>query len=251
MEKPELIIIGCVLICFAGYLFYRWYVLRKKIIDILNTPTSKISSLLGATKGSGKMVEIKGKIIANDEILRSPHTNRECVYYHSTEKDKIRKIYQESGRHTKKTRIYFNTTADLKSDRVFYIDDTTGRIAIDPEGAEVDGQVVLKKLEPVGMGESSSWLGNMFEPCGEKIIGTLKEEQILPPNRYAYVIGELFVGKKGPFLASTPTKDKTFLISLKSEESLVGDGKKELNYLTLGWATFTTAGIILIGTALY
>lgn len=250
MDKPELLITGCVLIGFAVYFFYRWFNLRKKIVDILVTPTSKISSLLAAGKGSGKMVEIKGKIVAGEEIQKSPFTNRECVYYHSTEKDKIRVIYQNSGRSQKHTKIRYETSTDLKSDKIFYIDDTTGRIAIDPEGAEVDGQVVLKKLEPIGLSETSGWLGNMFEPCGEKIVGVLKEEQILPANRRAYVIGELFVGKKGPFLASSPARDKTFMISLKSEEDLIGEGKTEMNYLTLGWATFATAGIILIGTAI-
>ena len=245
MEKPELLIFGLVLISVAGYFFYRWYVLRKKLIDIIATPTSKIGTLLNAKKNSGNIVEVKGKLVSDEDLLKSPYANRDCVYYHSTEKDKVREVSQPAGSRHKSTRIYYSISSEVKSDKKFFIEDTTGRIAIDPEGAEVDGLVVHKTIEPVSGSESSGFFGSMFEPCGERIVAVLKEEEILPASRQAYVIGELFVGSKGPFIGSSPAKDKTFFISLKTEESLVGAGQREMNFLTIGWASFTAAGLAL------
>jgi len=246
MEKPELLIIDLILCGIAGYFFYRWYVLRKKLIDIIATPTSKIGTLLNAKKNSGNIVEVKGKLVSDDELLKSPFASRDCVYFHAVEKDKVRVISQGSGSRRRSTRIYYSVSSDVKSDKQFYIEDNTGRIAIDPEGADVDGLVVHKTIEPVGGGDSSGFFGSMFEPCGEKIIAVLKEETILPANRQAYAIGELFVGSKGPFISSSPAKDKTFFISLKTEEALVGESQREMNFLTIGWATFSAAAIALL-----
>ncbi|HAE37488.1 MAG TPA: hypothetical protein DCG57_02480 [Candidatus Riflebacteria bacterium] len=250
MQQPELLIIGLVLCGFAGYFFYRWYVLRKKLIDIIATPTSKIGTLLNAKKNSGNIVEVKGKLVTDADLLKSPFANRDCVYYHAVEKDKVREVSQPPGSRSKSTTIYYSVSSDMKSDRQFFIEDNTGRIAIDPEGAEVDGQVVHKTIEPVGGGDSSGFFGSMFEPCGEKIIAVLKEEAILPVNRQAYVIGELFVGSKGPFISSSPAKDKTFFISLKTEEALVGESQREMNFLTIGWASFAAAALALIVMAM-
>lgn len=248
MEQPELLIAGLCLFAFAIYFFYRWYVLRKKIINIIATPTSKIGSLLNAKKNTGKIVEVKGKLVADEEPLKSPFASRDCVYYHSVEKDKVREISRGS-RNSKQTRVYLSVSSDVKSDTKFYIEDNSGRILIDPEGAEVDGMVVHKTIEPVGGGGSTGFFGSMFEPCGTKIIAVVKEEEILPNNRNAYVIGELFVGKKGPFIGGSPAKDKTFFVSLKTEEDLVGEGQREMIYLTIGWAGFTLASIVLIAMA--
>ncbi|PKL47695.1 MAG: hypothetical protein CVV42_12425 [Candidatus Riflebacteria bacterium HGW-Riflebacteria-2] len=245
MEKPELLIAGLCVLAIAIYFFYRWYVLRRKIIDIIATPTSKISTLLNAKQNAGNVVEVKGKLVADNEVLKSPYANKDCVYYHSVEKNKIREVSQPSGSRRKHVRVYLEVFSETKSDKRFFIEDNTGRIPIDPEGAEVDGMFVHKTIEPVGGGDSSGFFGSMFEPCGSKIIAVLKEEQILPANRNAYSIGELFVGSKGPFIGGSPAKDKTFFISLKTEEALVGEGQREMNFLTLGWAAFGAAGLAL------
>jgi len=246
MEKPELLIAGLCVLAIGVYLFYRWYVLRQKIIDIIATPTSKIGTLLNAKKNAGNVVEVKGKLVGEDELLKSPYASKDCVYYHSTEKNKIREVTQSSGSRGKSVRTYVETFSESKSDRRFFIEDETGRISIDPEGAEVDGMVVHKTIEPVGGGDSTGFFGSMFEPCGSKIIAVIKEEQILPANRKAYLIGELFVGSKGPFIGGSPAKDKTFFISLKTEEALIGEGQREMNFLTLGWAVFGAAGFALL-----
>jgi hypothetical protein len=247
MEKPELLIFGISLLAMGGVVFYLWLEMRKKIIDIVATPTSKIGSLLGARSNSGKIVEVKGKLVGEDEMLKSPFANRDCVYYHAIEKDKVREVYYASGRSGgKRSRIYYSVSSEYKSNQRFFIEDGSGRIPIDPEGAEIHGIKVFNTIEPVGGGESFGFLSTMLEPCGEKIIAVIKEETILPANRRVYVIGELFVGSKGPFIGGSPTKDKTFMVSVKSEEELIGEGQRKMTYYALGWAALFAAGIALM-----
>jgi len=247
MRHPILIITGWIICIPAVYYIDRWRKLRKKLKDITGTQTSLIGSLLRSSRSTGRIVEVKGKLVANSEVLKSYFTESDCVFFHAVEKDKVREVYKsKSSDLTNSSRIYYSISTDKKSEHTFYLEDSTGKILIDPEGAEVDGKVVLKSIEPTFGEENSSTFSSAFQPCGEKIIAVIKEEQILPLGEQAYVIGELFFGSNGPIIGSSPEKDKTFLISLKDEETLVKSGNSELYQAIVFSIVASVAGIALI-----
>jgi len=93
----------------------------KRLIE--NTPTSKIRSIAMG------LVEIFGEVIPfNKEIIKSPFTNTNCVFYSYTIEE-----YRSSGKNRKWILIKKDT-----SNNKFYLKDETGQVLIDPNKAHID-----------------------------------------------------------------------------------------------------------------
>src|SRR3989338_5507351 len=102
----------------------------KRLIE--NTPTSKIRSIAMG------LVEIFGEVIPfNKEIIKSPFTNTNCVFYSYTIEE-----YRSSGKNRKWILIKKDT-----SNNKFYLKDETGQVLIDPNKAHIDLNKRLKFTE--------------------------------------------------------------------------------------------------------
>ena len=98
------IIFGIVLLIW-GLISFR----VKRLIE--NIPTSKMRSIAMG------LVEIYGEVVpSKDNILKSPFTNKDCVYY----KYSIQEL-RSSGKNT-----YWATVDQGEEHRVFYLKDETG-----------------------------------------------------------------------------------------------------------------------------
>jgi hypothetical protein len=107
---------------FAGvYLFYRGFRLLQRKRLILNTPASKIRS---AAMG---LVEINGLAIGPYTIL-APITGVPCYYFHTTAWQ-----WQQRGKNSEWVKV-----ADESLHVPFFLDDNTGRVLVNPQGAEMD-----------------------------------------------------------------------------------------------------------------
>jgi hypothetical protein len=106
---------------FGVYLFYRGFRMlqRKRLIE--NTPTSKIRS---ASLG---LVEISG-LATGPYTMPAPITAMPCYYAHT-----IGWEWKQRGKNKQWVKF-----ADEKRHVPFFLDDNTGRMLIDPRGAEMD-----------------------------------------------------------------------------------------------------------------
>jgi len=115
-------IIIAVIGVFAGlYLFYRGFRLLQRKRLILNTPASKIRS---ASMG---LVEINGLAVGPYTMI-APVTGVACYYFHTTAWQ-----WQQRGKNSQWVRV-----ADESLHVPFFLDDNTGRVLVDPQGAEMD-----------------------------------------------------------------------------------------------------------------
>ena len=113
------IIFGIVLLIW-GLISFR----VKRLIE--NIPTSKMRSIAMG------LVEIYGEVVpSKDNILKSPFTNKDCVYY----KYSIQEL-RSSGKNT-----YWATVDQGEEHRVFYLKDETGSVLVDPTGAKIETPV--------------------------------------------------------------------------------------------------------------
>ena len=120
-SKDDGIIIA-VIGAFAGvYVFYRGFRLLQRKRLILNTPASKIRS---ASMG---LVEVNGLAVGPYTML-APITGVPCFYFHSTAWQ-----WQQRGRNSQWVKV-----ADENLHVPFFLDDNTGRLLVDPQGAEMD-----------------------------------------------------------------------------------------------------------------
>jgi hypothetical protein len=115
-------IIIAVIGAFAGvYLFYRGFRLLQRKRLILNTPASKIRS---AAMG---LVEINGLAVGPYTTI-APITGVPCYYFHT-----IAWQWQQRGKNSEWVKV-----ADESLHVPFFLDDNTGRVLVDPQGAEMD-----------------------------------------------------------------------------------------------------------------
>jgi hypothetical protein len=107
--------------CTGLYLFYRGFRLFSRKRLILDTPTSKIRS---ASLG---LVEVSGLAVGR-YTLPAPITGRPCYYYRTTAWQS-----KPSGKSNQWEKV-----ADESLHLPFFLDDNTGKVLIDPTGAEMD-----------------------------------------------------------------------------------------------------------------
>ena len=104
----------------GSYLFFQGFRLLSKRRRLLSTPQSKIrSAALG-------LVEVNGLAVGS-YTLHAPITGKPCYFYRTLVWE-----YQQEGRsgHWKKV-------AEENLHVPFFLDDNTGRLLIDPRGAEI------------------------------------------------------------------------------------------------------------------
>jgi hypothetical protein len=108
-------------VCVGVYLFARGFRLLERRRLILNTPFSKIRS---ASLG---LIEVSG-LAAGPYTLPAPITAMPCYYYRTL----VWQMKQE-GKSKEWVKV-----VDESLHLPFYIDDNTGRMLVNPQGAEVD-----------------------------------------------------------------------------------------------------------------
>jgi hypothetical protein len=120
-EPGNLLAIAAIGACAGIFWFYKGFRLLQRKRLILNTPTSKVRS---ASMG---LVEISGLAIGPYVVI-SPLKECECYYYRS-----IAWELKQQGKGNKWVKV-----AEEVLHVPFYVDDNTGRMLIDPRGAEMD-----------------------------------------------------------------------------------------------------------------
>ncbi len=108
-------------ICAGLYLFYRGFLLLQRRRLILDTPFSKIRS---ASMG---MIEVNG-LAVGPFTMTAPITARSCYFY--------RTLAWEWKQHGK-NKQWVQVAAECVH-VPFFLDDNTGRMLVDPRGAELD-----------------------------------------------------------------------------------------------------------------
>ncbi len=103
------------------YIFYRGFCMLQRKRLILNTPASKIRS---ASMG---LVEVSG-LAMGPYTMNAPVTGLPCYYYRTTAWQ-----WERRGKSSEWVKV-----ADENMHVPFYLDDNTGRVLVDPQGAELD-----------------------------------------------------------------------------------------------------------------
>lgn len=111
--------IGFVLSLLGVMYGFREY---RKASLIRNTPTSRIRSMAMG------LVEVAGTVAQGSNTIESPFTGADCVFYKYQVEE-----YRRSGKHSRWVTIDTGTNGTS-----FYVDDGTGKVLVDPRGAELE-----------------------------------------------------------------------------------------------------------------
>ncbi len=175
------------------YLFVRGFKILQRKRLILNTPTSKIrSAALG-------LVEVNGLAVGPYTLI-APITGAPC-YFYRTQAWELRK----SGKNNE-----WQQVADESLHVPFYLDDNTGRLLINPQGAELDlhrdfhqefnSSIFLEEEMP----ERVRQFLMRYAVSGERRVRV--DEYCVKPKNFLFALGTL---AENPGLAVAPQPVRT------------------------------------------
>lgn len=220
---------------------------KQKAALMGQTETSGASDVSGLAPGT--LVEVKGTLRC-EEPLTSEMAGEKCAYYSS----KVIREYME--------RDYDDD--DVGSDRrsevvahneqfaPFVVEDSTGTVAVNAEGAEMDAKQVVNRFErntgsegpSISLGGTTIHLGG-----GERTLGYRYTETILPVDAPVYVLGTVQQGGG----IGTPSGDEGhgFIISHRSEEALGQSVGKTVLWLGVGGIASIAVGVVLLAVGIF
>jgi hypothetical protein len=223
-----------------GFIFFR----KKRLIE--NIPTSKIRSIaMGLVEIFGQVIPIK------ERILKSPFTDKECVYYQFTIEE-----YRSSGKNSQWVTIKKGEQRDL-----FYLKDDTGTVMIDPTGATIEARKNFEYQSGLGKDPPEQVIrflaaNNLTHDGFFGLNKTMRyQETIIIPDDTLYIMG---TAGKNPFnkevtenhvdsiIIQKGKYEKQYYISDKSEKQIL----KNLALLTYAMWGFGMV-LIIIGAILF
>ncbi len=255
--------IGGAILIVLGIVF--WVIRGKKAgkLNILEVnETSKANEIIENYKGMVESHgpgafsiygELKGKAVADTPEI-SEFSKKECVYYRSV----VTREYEElitrtdSNGHTQKKWVKKSDTVSSHSNTSpdFAIEDETGKIFVNPTGAELYTVKTFSKFEQ-GTDSKNGGLNisiggfNISSGPSIRTIGFKYEEFSIPLNTNLYVIGDIN-DRSGKLTISKPKDKKSpFIVSTKSEDELTDSLGKSVKWMKI--AAYACFGI---GTAL-
>lgn len=143
-----------------------------------------------------------------------------------------------------------DVVSDETSEAPLVLEDATGRVVIDPAGAEVDRpEVGLDRFEPAegGGGTSVSGFGVTVRLDGDRrrSLGFQSHEELIRPGSRLYVLGEARE-IDGVVHVGRPRAGGRLLISTRSEEELAGSARRGAQIATAVAGVAGLAGVALL-----
>jgi len=238
-----LLLFAVIFLVAGGVLLYFRNRTKQKSALMSQTETSSSAEVSGLAPGT--LVEVKGTLRC-EEPLTSEMAEKSCAYYSS----KVMREYMErdydDDDHGSDRRS--EVVAQNEQFAPFVVEDDSGTVAVNAEGAEVDAKQVVNRFDrntgkegpSISLGGATINLGG-----GERTIGYRYTESILPIDAPVYVLGTVQEGG-GIGAPSTGEEGHRFVVSHRSEEALGQSLGKTVLWLGVGGAGALVLGVVLL-----
>ncbi|MHB1133503.1 MAG: E3 ubiquitin ligase family protein [Chloroflexota bacterium] len=251
--------VGIVLLVIAvGLLLWRRSQ-QGRLRAILGAETSTVKEIteLGSYVRAGldghtafsRVCKLQG-VVGCDSPLTSEVAQQPCVYYSMSVTREYEETYTETdnqGRQQQRTRNGSETVAHNSRRVPFWLEDGGSRIPVDPDGAEIDAEQVAERYEPAGLAQLGLSLGGLQLVVGgaggRRTLGHRYRESLLPLGRRAFVLGEASDSSGTLTVQKSQQKGVKFIITLKSQEQLVGSAQRTINWLLYGATASAVLGV--------
>lgn len=218
---------------------------RRRAAVLGDTPFSNIDRLKGAP---GKVRKIKGRLLAQEDLLRSPLGRRDCIYYQFLVEEQHTRYNnnRHGGPHT-----YWVSIVDDKQCIAATVEDETGAIEIALEKAEVVVKSAQAKESGLFRDPPERLRRLLLERYGRSTKGLLfnksmrYSESVLEDGARIIVVGEVANSRRGLIFRKHP--EVGLVVSDKSDQQLTSHYKMRAVWLWVaaGFALF--ASLIGVG----
>lgn len=231
------LILGIALLGVAGIFALRVAWLKRKFGLIRRTETSAIAELQSwaeAGLAGRKLVEVKGTVVC-DRPLLALLSETPCVFYDQLVEWEFEEVFYADDERQKvsHTRIDSEVLAQQQERIPFEVEDHTGRVLVDPEGAEIIAEQTVSEVDSdAGLPDSvisrgafsleAPWLTSLEERQPREY---RFQERALPVGAAVYVLAEAVL-RDGELWLQKPSAGGRFVISIKSEEELLASGQR-------------------------
>jgi len=212
--------------CAGIYLFIHGFLLLQRRHLILDTPASKIRS---ASMG---MVEVSGLAVGPYTMV-APISTRPCYYYRTVVWE-----WKRQGRSTKWVKV-----AAECMHLPFFLDDNTGRVLVDPRGADLDLHCDFEE-------QFSDSFFTTKDPVPGNVYSFLSRHGVVPNSKIK--VQEFCIKPKNAlFILGTLAENPGLEVSQQPiHEPETGSSAGNALSLALGGVTFSLGGINRDDTAL-
>lgn len=231
--------LGLLLLAAAGGLAWGHRAQQRKLGMIASTEVCtarhlrELAASMADGLGTGSLrfpAAVSGKVRC-DQPLTSELAEAPSVYYSMTVSREVESQRREAGGKSSTSRSW-EQLAHQKRSVPFTIEDATGRLAVDPEGATFTAETALSRTEPAGGGPRTLTVGRytLQAPADPRTRGYRFQEETIAVGGEVYVLGEVS-DSGGELRLVSPAADGKLLISVKSREQLLkelGSGSKFL-----------------------
>jgi hypothetical protein len=238
-----LLLFAVIFLVAGGVLLYVRNRTRQKSALMGQTETSSASEVTGLAPGT--LVEVKG-MLRCEEPLTSEMAEKTCAYYSSTvTREYLERDYDDDDEVGSDRRS--EIVAQNEQFAPFVVEDDSGSVAVDAEGAEVDARQVVNRFDRNTGNEGSFSLGGVTINLGggERTIGYRYTESILPVDASVYVLGTA-QEDGGIGAPQSGEEGHRFVVSHRSEEALGHSLGKTALWLGVGGAGALGLGVILL-----
>lgn len=185
------------------------------LVQVLKkTESSQVADLKEMTLppfGENLYVKVAGTTSV-EKPLQPKFLEQPAIYVRTLKQADYRETYREDGE--TKTRTVTRTLSDNVQAIAFQLNDATGSIRVQPQGAEMDAMQVWNNYEPYSGSHSNA---------NSKLLGYHNTEWIIPLGQPTFVVGTLTENIDG-FVIQHPIGDEvetsSFVISHRPEASV-------------------------------
>lgn len=238
-----LLLFAVIFLVAGGVMLYFRGRTKQKSAVMSQTETSRASDVGGIPPGT--LVEVKGTLRCEAPLV-SEMAEKVCAYYSST----VTREYLRDD-HNDDNDVGSDRRTEIMAQNVeyapFVVEDDSGSVPVDAEGAEVDARQVMNRFDRNTGNEGNFSLGGVSINLGggERTIGYRYTETILPVDESVYVLGTVQDGGRigGPVSGE---EGHRFVVSHRSEEALGQSLGKTVLWLGVGSAAALVLGVVLL-----
>ena len=240
-----MLVIGLVLLVVgAALLFFgrRTQAKTNLMQSVATLTTSELPSLL-----AGEMVEVKGTTRCASP-LTSEYANKACVWYSANVVREYEKREKDSDGNMQTTRTSETISSNSQS-TPFMVEDATGQVAVNLDGAEIDAPMILDRFEDhkSSSGPSISFHGvSITAGDDDRTLGYRYQVRALELDKPVYVLG---VYQEDGTIGRPPpgSKSRKFIVSHRTEEELRTSWGKQAFWLgTTAVGSFAVGCILVV-----
>lgn len=253
-------VVGVILIAVGVGLFFYKKKVEDKLLDVKYYDQTDIKSAVemclsvSEELGTGhysQMVKVSAKA-KSDQPLIGEFSNDSCVYYEASVVHEFEKLVERKDENGKIQRNWVSDSETIGSTRQggeFGLDDGTGDVMVDIEGADLTLDNAVNQFKTSGSSVSFSFGTYHPENSRKKRSKGYREiERNIPTGQQLFILGELNDRKGTPTITISGEKGNPFIVSIKSEAEVVSGLESKIKMVYYGAIACVVVGPILIVT---